>query len=112
MIASGGRNGGSVYLSLEDDGAYQARGQQQVGKDNLTIEGRIVPNGPTELHLIGDIVVTLDGFNNNQPCQRTGTGAAPLIFVLDDSERYWRLADRQSPCGPIEERIDIYATGL
>ena len=74
------------------------------GSDFVKIDGVITRVNRYSFVFDGKITTQVSHNNDGKPCVREGE----MVFAIQGKRKYWRLEDKQSPCGIEVDYVDIY----
>ncbi len=100
------QNPGTVEILAPVEGEWHPiKGEQRIGQDYLTINGRIRKLNNRELEFDGTIETKVSILNKNKPCIRKGV----QLFKATGNRQYWRMQNMVN-CegGRTVDYVDIY----
>ena len=99
---------GNATVAEQADKMLTLKGLQQQDANNyLSIDGLITAINEQSFIFEGKIIITLDDFNQGEPCERSGT----MTFLITGGRKFWRLQEIENPCDKesnLVDYVDLY----
>lgn len=95
---------GSAIVSKQDDGSLVIKAEHEKEGDYVLLNGNVTIINKKHFQVDGEVVTRVSHINNGVACTRKGV----FDFKVTQNRKYWRMQQRENPCDPVADYVDVY----